>query len=405
MILALIVALLLGIIAGTITGLIPGIHINLVAILLVSILTFLLKITSPITLVVFIVAMAITHTFIDYIPSIFLGAPDEDSVLSILPGHKLLLKGLGHRAVVYTSYGSLTGILIILLFSPIFILTLPRIYPYINILMPIILIYASIYLIILEKKQNLWAAIIFILSGFLGYATLNININQPLLPLLTGLFGTSSILTSINQNTTIPKQEIERLRNIKISKKSLFRSILASLIASPFTAFLPGLGASQAAIIGIESLGKKRKPKRKEFLFLLGSINTIVMGLSFITYYTIQKTRTGASIAISEIIPEITKNDLAVILTTIIITGILAFILTIFLSKIIANKITLVPYKYISIFILIILSLLTLILSGPLGLFILMISTSLGIATIEIGINRTHLMGCLLIPTILYYLF
>ena len=54
--------------------------------------------------------MAITHTFIDFIPSIFLGAPDEDSVLSILPGHKLLLKGYAYTGIILTLYGSATAL-------------------------------------------------------------------------------------------------------------------------------------------------------------------------------------------------------------------------------------------------------------------------------------------------------
>ena len=91
MITYIILAFFLGILAGTFTGLIPGIHINLVAIILLSFSAFLLTYFSPIILVVFIVAMAITHTFIDYLPSIFLGAPDEDTVLSILPGHEMLI--------------------------------------------------------------------------------------------------------------------------------------------------------------------------------------------------------------------------------------------------------------------------------------------------------------------------
>ena len=88
-------AIILGIIAGCITGLIPGIHINLIASFLVSISAYLTIISPPITFVIFVVSMAITHTFIDFIPSIFLGAPDNDAALSILPGHNLLLKGKG----------------------------------------------------------------------------------------------------------------------------------------------------------------------------------------------------------------------------------------------------------------------------------------------------------------------
>ena len=125
MLLEIIIALIIGVSAGTLTGLFPGLHVNLVSVFLLSISPTLLKITSPISLVVFIVAMAITHSFLDFIPSIFLGAPDEDSFLSILPGHELLKKGRGYEAVILALFGSLTALPIILLFIPLFIFFLP----------------------------------------------------------------------------------------------------------------------------------------------------------------------------------------------------------------------------------------------------------------------------------------
>ena len=92
MVLEFILPLLIGIVAGTLTGLAPGIHINLVsAILLFSLDKF--QSIPLISIVVFIVSMSITHTFIDFIPSIFLGAPEEDNFLSILPGHQLFMEG------------------------------------------------------------------------------------------------------------------------------------------------------------------------------------------------------------------------------------------------------------------------------------------------------------------------
>src|SRR3989344_7011318 len=106
MILALIAALLLGTIAGTLTGLFPGIHINLISAILVSSLSLPFISSLPIiSLIVFIVSMSITHTFLDFIPSILLGAPEEDSFLSVLPGHQLLKKGRGYEAIILTLYG------------------------------------------------------------------------------------------------------------------------------------------------------------------------------------------------------------------------------------------------------------------------------------------------------------
>jgi putative membrane protein len=97
--------------------------------------------------------MSITHTFVDFIPSIFLGAPDEDSVLSVLPGHQFLLKGHGHQALVLTLKGGLIAMILILLFTPIFINFLPEFYETISKLIPCILIGISMISIATKKKK------------------------------------------------------------------------------------------------------------------------------------------------------------------------------------------------------------------------------------------------------------
>ena len=395
-------AILLGLIIGTITGLVPGIHINLVAFLLLSLigLGFFYGI-SPIILVIFIVSISITHIFIDFIPTIFLGAPDEDSVLSILPGHELLLEGNGHQAVILAILGCLTGTIIAIPFTCLFIKFLPIVYSYASNIMFIILITASFFLIYFEKNSKKLAILIFLLAGFLGIASLNLNLKDPLLPLLTGLFGSSSLITSISKKENIPPQKITKLRNIGFPRKSFIKSSFASFIASPLCSFLPGLGSGQAAVIGSEVTGDL---DRKEFLFLIGSINIIVMSLSFVTLYTIQKSRTGSAAAIQDLLTKFNFQDLLLIIFAIIITAFIAFLITINLSKISAKIINKINYSKLSISILIFLTLIILIFSGLLGLLVFVISTTLGLLCIKLNVRRTHLMGCLMLPTILFYL-
>jgi len=398
----LIFALLIGVIIGSITGLIPGIHINLVAFFLLSLVTagYFAGI-EPVILVVFIVSLSITHTFIDFIPSIFLGAPDEGSVLSVLPGHEMLIKGQGYEAVILTLYGSIIGIFLILLFTPLFIFFLPKIYEYARNIMPIIIILASLFLFYSEKNSRVWAIIIFFLAGFLGIASMNLGLKEPLLPLLTGLFGASSLITSISKKEKLPEQKITKLKNIKIKRKSIGKSIFASIIASPLCSFLPGLGSSQAAVIGSEVMGDL---DRKEFIILLGSINTIVMGLSFVTLYTIQKSRTGSAVAVSRLLEILSLNNLFIILGAIFISGIFAFFLTLLLAKIFSKHISKISYNKLSLWILIFISLIILIFSGFLGFLVFIVSTFTGLTCIYTGIKRINLMGCLMLPTILFYL-
>jgi putative membrane protein len=398
MLLELPLALLLGILIGTITGILPGIHINLVSAFLLSISASLLLHFPPLALVIFLVSLSITHTFIDFIPSIFLGAPDEDNnALSILPGHDMLIKGKAYEAVVLTLYGSLSALIIILIFSPLFFYFLKDIYIYAERIMPFILILTSCFLIYFEKSSRIWAVIIFLLSGFLGLATLNLPIKESLLPLFTGLFGISSLITSISKKQKLPEQKIQSLKTIGLPKNSIMKSISASIIASPLCSFLPGMGSGQAAVIGSQVIGDLN---RKEFLFLLGSINTIVTGLSFITLYTINKARTGVAAAVEQIM-NLSPQDLVIITLTIILAGILFFIIAIKLAKFFSKHITKINYSKLSLFIILFLMLIVFLVSGFLGLILMLVSTIVGLTCIYSGIRRTHLMGCLILPAII----
>lgn len=403
MILELLIALTLGITIGTATGLIPGIHINLVAFFLVAVSASLLMFFPPISLIIFIVSLSITHIFIDFIPTIFLGAPDEDTSLSILPGHEMLINGQGYEAVVLSVLGAFIGIILLFPLIPFFILVLPIIYQYIQRIIPLILI-LIVFVMILFEKNKILTSIIIILSGFLGYSSLNLNLKDPLLPLLTGLFGSSSLITSITKKTLLPKQEITKLSLIikKLNPVSFLKSILSSLIASPVCSFLPSLGSSQGSAIGSYVVGEL---DRKEFLILIGIVNTLVMSLSFITLYSINKSRTGSAAAISKLLSSLSQSDLALIVLSITISAVLAFIISIFIAKYFSKIITRISYTKLSVFILIFLTFVITMFSGIIGLVIYITSTALGISCILLKIKRTSLMGCLLIPTIIIYLF
>jgi len=145
------IAALLGILAGIFTGLIPGIHINLISLMIVSLSAYLLDIFSLPSLGIFIISMAITHTFLDVLPAIFLGAPDSDTALSVLPGHKLLLQGKGYEAIKLTVIGSLFSLIIVIFLIPILIIVIPNVYERIQDFIGWILIAVVVYMVFIEK--------------------------------------------------------------------------------------------------------------------------------------------------------------------------------------------------------------------------------------------------------------
>jgi putative membrane protein len=203
------------------------------------------------------------------------------------------------------------------------------------------------------------------------------------------------LMLSIKNKTQIPEQKITK------PKTKLFRPLLGSLLASPLCSFLPGLGSGQAAIIG----NTIARTNRKGFLVLLGATNTLVMGFSFISLYAISKTRTGAAVALQQILPHLSNKILILILTTILFTGIISFFLAKTLAKFFSQNINKINYTKISIITLVILAIIVLIISGFFGLLVLIISTLTGIYCISLKVKRTQMMGCLLLPTIILYLF
>jgi len=403
MFIELILALLVGVLAGTLTGLFPGIHINLVAAGLLSLVSGAYFIgVAPMILVVFVVAMAVTHTFIDFIPSVFLGAPEEDSFLAVLPGHQLLQEGKGYEAIVMTLYGSLIALPIVFVFGLLFVWFLDSVYDFIRVLLPYILIFVSLYLVFTEEEWIL-SGVVFLFAGFLGLFVFELPVRGPLLPLLTGLFGVSGLIVSLKARIQVPKQKIEKLGKIELNKKSLLKSILAGAVAAPLCSFLPGIGAGHAAVIGSELNGDLGKD-RKSFLFLVGMINTIVMALSFVTIFVIGRTRTGAAVAVSEILGEMVFSDLVVVMFVVFVSGILAFFVGLRLARFFALRIDKISYSKISIFVICLLVVVNLVLTNWVGMIVLATSSALGVFCILSRVRRIQLMGVLLVPTIVYYL-
>lgn len=391
-------AILVGCFFGIFTGLIPGVHMNLVSLMIVITSPVLLEYVSPLFLAIVITAMAITHTFLDNIPSIFLGAPEEDTVLSVLPGHRLLLQGKGFEAVMLTTLGSFFALMFSIVLVPVIIPLASIGYPLIKGWIGVALILLSGFLIFHEKTSKLWALIIFLVSGCLGLGVLNISVlNEPLFPLLSGLFGTSMLVLSVKDNVKIPKQE---LTSISLEPRKGLKALICSVVAGVFCSFLPGLGPSQAAILGSQftkNLGDKG------FLVLVGGLSTVNMVISFVALYVLDKPRNGAIVAISKIIDGFGYNNLILFLGCALVVAGIATFLTVFFSKVFSSLIVKVNYKFLCLGIISLVVGLALFLDGFLGLFILAVSTFVGIIPALKGIGRNHMMGVLILPVILYF--
>ena len=386
----------IGILIGTITGLIPGLHINTIAILTLAI--YRTYDTDPILLSCFIIAMSTTHSFMDFIPSIFFGAPDPNTALTTLPTHIMLFKGKGYEALALSVIGGLFGMVLLLFFLLTISNFITPVYETLKPYIPYILITAIAFIIFTTKNRRL-SLFIFLISGVLGTITLNmhmINSNYTLFPLFSGLFGISSILLSLKNKSTIPKQ----ITDIKIKLKGTFKSSIAGFIGGLVAGIIPGLGSSQSAML-VQQLGKLKGSRN--FIIAVGTIGTIDIILSFIAIYLIGNARSGVAIAVDSIIGTLTKETLTIFIGVAFLSAGISAILTLNIGKIATIIIEKINYKQLGTIIIFFLISMTIIFTGIYGILLLITSTALGIYTQITGAKRSMLMGCLIVPTIMFF--
>lgn len=395
----LLIAIVLGIFFGIFTGIAPGIHVNLVVTMLITLSPYFLNYTTPVVLCTFIIALSITHIFLEFIPSIFLGAPDTNTVLSVLPGHRYLLAGNGLMAVKLCLIGCFFGLVIsILLLYPLLFI-LPLIYPYVRRFMVFFLILIIIAMVI-QNSRRYWAVFVFLLAGITGLIVFSIpNLQEPLFPLLTGLFGTSTLLLSLKEHNNIPKQFDTEI--IDIDKKIMWKALFSGQFSALFISLFPGLSPAIAALFGMQltkNLGDHG------YMILQGCINATGFLFSIATLYSINKARNGAVVGIEKLLSNFGLVEIFLFACAAILAAAVAVPLTLYLGRKFCKLITIINYQKTIIIILCFLIGLTFYLSGWIGFIILITTTAIGIIPGIVKVTRTQAMGCLLLPVIVYYL-
>lgn len=393
MLFELLLATLLGIAFGVITGLAPGIHVNLVSVMLLSLAPLLLRYTNVVVLASFIIAMAVTHTFLDFIPSVYVGAPEESTAMAALPGHKMLLKGEGYGAVKITVIGSFGGLLVTVLLTPIFLQYFDDVYAFLNPHIPMMLLLIISYMLLKDRNRK-WNLLLFSLSGALGLIALNLpQLKEPLLPMLSGLFGFSGLLESLRQNVHVPPQ---RISDVPVSKRSAAKAIGVGTIAGSAAGFFPGLGPAQVAVLASQFI---HAMDDKGFMMLVGCIGTVNFAISLATLAVIEKARNGAVVVVAQLLPDV-SHLLMIFTAVLLISGGIAVILTLMAAKVFSRMITKVNYQKLVLGVMGFVLLLVFLFSGWLGLLVLATATAIGLIAPVKNIARNHLMGCLIVPVL-----
>lgn len=403
-------AIILGILIGIITGITPGLHVNTVGIILFSISDEILKYADELSLCSFLVSISICHAMIEFIPSLLLGIPEEDTVLSIQPGHRLLFKGKGKQAIRLISIGGYFSIILLIILMPLLMIILPMIYNLLKNYIGYLLLITMICLMVFfnKREQRLKNILLFLTSGIMGFFVLNSNIgnNLGLLAILSGLFSISTLLYSINSKSKIPAQDDDR--NIALNKK-FKRSTFAGSISGCILGLLPGLGPAQGTVIAqIVTFNKNISPE--EFLVTNSGVNISDTLFSLMAIYLINNPRSAISVYIQNIMPNIDLIDTIFFIFVSLISVSIATIISIKIGDFMIENMTKIEYKKLNIFIIILISIIivgfTISTNGCLYYVLLcyVSSISLGLIANSLDLNKSSLMGVLILPSIITYL-
>ncbi|VVB86718.1 Tripartite tricarboxylate transporter TctA family protein [uncultured archaeon] len=424
----LIISIFFGFLLGIISGLTPGIHVNNFALILVALTPAFLDIGfTPFYIAVIILSNSITQTFLDIIPSVFLGAPEADTALAVLPGHALLMEGRGSEAVRLSAIGAAGAVVVSLLMAIPLGFFFLSIYGTINAYIGWILVLIVVLLIATENgevvegqgslvhlKYKAYAVMLFLLSGILGVFAFDntammspfVKFGEPsiLLPLLSGLFGASMLLISLMEKSEIPPQK--KGCGFVLPGKRIARGLLTGSAAGSFVAWLPGVSSAVGTIIArILVREEKDEYSSKEFLISINGANAANAVFSLVALYVIQKTRSGAMVAIDQLV-NVNEWDLSVIiilLIVIIFVSIISYYTTIFLGDRISGFLSKVNYSKLCTAVLAGLSIMVFMFTGWFGFMIFLISTSVGMIASFAKIRKTHAMGVILLPVIMYF--
>lgn len=391
----LILWMLAGVLLGVVTGMIPGLHVNN----LTPAFVILAGGSGSVEIASLIVAMSITNVFVSYIPSTYLGVPEEGTELSVLPAHRLLLDGRGHYAVKLVVFGCLGGLLAGAVFLLPFLVVVGPAYEAVKPYMHWLLLFVVVVMIAIERSPSkiAWSCVIFVLSGFLGLIALDGGIlksETALMPLLSGLFGASVLLPSIASNCRLPEQKID-----DEEPQGLKKPILTGAFAGAVTGIIPGIGPSQGTVLVQLVSGCRGE---EDFLAAVSSVNTSKAMFSFAALYAIERGRSGAAVAVGQIL-EIGNRELAIMVGASLFAGGMAGLLTLKLSKMMAKGMSKLPYRGMCAAVLTFITVLVFLYSGLIGLLVFATATSIGILPAVVQVKRTHAMGVILLPCILFF--
>ena len=294
----------------------------------------------------------------------------------------------------------------------------------------------------------------FLLSGFYGWAVFSLPARSPvgipdaslLLPSLAGLFGIANLLDIYATTSHIPPQNEDWTLP---PAKPLLVPCFWSGVAGASMGVLPGMTASQATVLVMggrnvaakvqgkegygmdwetrrltemtdeelleialsEAEGGVEGPQTKqdlEVIAILSPVNTAVTVMVLGFLYIIGRSRSGATLALKMMYPIDTWSsaeptaDFVRLIAVTVAAGLMAMPIMRVVGKGMLRLHAAIPLQQMVMGVIIFVSALVWFTTGFIGIGVLIIGTILGLIPPRVGIRRSHGMGIIIVPIMIY---
>jgi putative membrane protein len=154
----------------------------------------------------------------------------------------------------------------------------------------------------------------------------------------------------------------------------------------------------------------RRESDRRQMLVTLSAVNTASAFFVIVVLFLIARARSGVALAVSELLPIepwtslMMPVGLVYFLIALLLSGVVSFFLVLRIGKMFARSFARVPYTLLISMTLMFMVVLVFLFTGIWGLLVFGVAVCIGLIPVLWGVRRSHCMGVLLVPVILYFL-
>ncbi|MDD5557919.1 MAG: tripartite tricarboxylate transporter permease [bacterium] len=408
----------LGTVIGALLSMVPALHIyNVCGIILIA--WYARPGLIPVEAVpAFFMSLLVAFSFINTIPSMFFGAPDESAVFVVLPGQKYMLQGRGFEASILTGVGGLAAVVMMALLTPFLFYAMTPIKNITGQNLGWVMLLFIVYMLmsewpkgcglgrtVLEKFKWAWLNLIaglgtFVLAAFLGIIIMNKTLVplemsfQGIMPVFVGLFAVAGIIQNLISRQAVPPQYIGE--SIDVDHRLIGKAVFAGTIGGGLAAFIPAVTGGIGGIISGHATGQRDD---RIFVMSQGVSKTIYYVGSFLFFFVplLVLSRGGMAILMKPIFTPYTMQDYFQILSVILISGALSFLLMFPLTRWTVCLITRYDYHIILWIALVLVVAIVWGLMGWMGIFLMTVSTGIGLIPALYHSRKSNAMAVLLV--------